>query len=62
MLNGYVVAVLAPLAACGLLLLASLLVVADRYRPARRALGPLLVLACLSLFAGIGSIVAMALT
>lgn len=50
MLNGYVVAVVAPL-----------LVTADRYRPARRALGPLLLVASLSFLAGIGSLLAMAL-
>jgi hypothetical protein len=58
-LNGYVVAAAVPPAEWALLLVVSLLVTADWYRPARRALGPLLLVACASLLAGIGSLVAM---
>lgn len=62
MLGAYLVAGLAPLVACALLLVASVLVATDRYPPARRALGPLLFVAGLSLFAGIGSLLAVAMT
>lgn len=61
MLNAYVILGLTPLAACALLLVASLLVTADWYRPVRRALAPLFVAACLSLLTGIGALLAMAL-